>query len=62
MAIELPSDVVTFLQCIGGDWPQVNEDAVCEFAAGVQTFAQHPQAVQGHAQTFSGSMAGLSYA
>ncbi|MFC1412442.1 hypothetical protein ACEZCY_08145 [Streptacidiphilus sp. N1-12] len=39
MAIELPGPVVTFLQVIGVKWPQVNEDAVREFAGHVRDFA-----------------------
>ena len=41
MAIELPSEVVTFLQCIGVNWPMVNEDTVREFATHVRTFASN---------------------
>jgi hypothetical protein len=41
MAIELPSEVVTFLQVIGVNWPQVNEDTVREFATHVRTFASN---------------------
>lgn len=39
MAIELPSEVVTFLQIIGVNWPQVNEDKVRELAVHVRDFA-----------------------
>ncbi|MGW3120304.1 WXG100-like domain-containing protein [Streptomyces sp. NPDC001107] len=39
MAIELPSEVVSFLQFIGINWPEVNEDKVREFAGHVREFA-----------------------
>ncbi|GAA1271882.1 hypothetical protein GCM10009665_70010 [Kitasatospora nipponensis] len=39
MAIELPGEVVDFLQFIGVNWPQVNEDHVREFASHVRDFA-----------------------
>ncbi|MFJ5534663.1 hypothetical protein [Streptomyces sp. NPDC093261] len=39
MAIELPDEVVQFLQFIGVNWPQVNEDSVSEFASHVREFA-----------------------
>ena len=39
MAIELPGEVVSFLQFIGVNWPQVNEDSVRTFATHVRTFA-----------------------
>lgn len=39
MAIELPGEVVQFLQFIGVNWPQVNEDKVREFASHVREFA-----------------------
>ncbi|MEV0094309.1 WXG100 family type VII secretion target [Streptomyces sp. NPDC050738] len=38
MAIELPSQVVWFLQHIGVNWPTVNEDKVREFATHVREF------------------------
>ena len=41
MAIELPNDVVTFLNVIGVNWPQVNEDTVRTFATHVRTFASN---------------------
>ncbi|MEY9849279.1 hypothetical protein [Streptacidiphilus sp. MAP5-3] len=41
MAIELPGEVVSFLQFIGVNWPQVNEDKVREFASHVREFAQN---------------------
>jgi uncharacterized protein YukE len=40
MAIELPGEVVQFLQFIGVNWPNVNEDAVRELASHVREFAQ----------------------
>lgn len=40
MAIELPDEVVTFLQFVGVNWPSVNEDKVREFASHVRDFAQ----------------------
>jgi outer membrane murein-binding lipoprotein Lpp len=39
MAIELPGEVVSFLQFIGVNWPNVNEDKVREFASHVRDFA-----------------------
>ncbi|WP_037606869.1 WXG100-like domain-containing protein [Streptacidiphilus rugosus] len=39
MAIELPQVVADFLNFIGIKWPQVNEDAVRDFAGHVRTFA-----------------------
>jgi uncharacterized protein YukE len=39
VAIELPDPVVDFLQVIGVNWPQVNEDKVREFASHVRDFA-----------------------
>ncbi|MEV0094290.1 hypothetical protein [Streptomyces sp. NPDC050738] len=38
MAIELPGEVVSFLQFIGVNWPTVNEDKVREFASHVREF------------------------
>ncbi|WP_438484945.1 WXG100 family type VII secretion target [Streptomyces sp. S186] len=40
MAIELPDEVVSFLQFIGVNWPNINEDKVREFATHVRDFAQ----------------------
>ncbi|MFK0297147.1 WXG100 family type VII secretion target [Streptomyces sp. NPDC090442] len=40
MAIELPDEVVSFLQFIGVNWPNVNEDKVREFASHVRDFVQ----------------------
>ncbi|MFD7920619.1 WXG100 family type VII secretion target [Streptomyces sp. NPDC059740] len=39
MAIELPEVVVSFLQFIGVNWPDVNEDKVREFGQHVRDFA-----------------------
>ncbi|NUR01092.1 MAG: hypothetical protein HOY79_32545 [Streptomyces sp.] len=39
MAIELPEEVVSLLQFIGVNWPNVNEDKVREFAQHVRDFA-----------------------
>ena len=39
MALELPQPVVDFLQVIGINWPQVNEDTVRDFAGHVRQFA-----------------------
>ena len=41
MAIEPPGEVVSFLQFIGVNWPNVNEDKVREFAAHVREFAEN---------------------
>ena len=41
MSIELPGPVVDFLRIIGVNWPQVNEDAVREFAGHVREFASN---------------------
>lgn len=43
MAIELPSEVAQFLNFIGINWPQVNEDKVREFAGHVRNFATNIQ-------------------
>lgn len=40
MAIELPEQVVSFLQFIGVNWPNIDEDKVREFASHVRDFAQ----------------------
>lgn len=41
MAIELPGPVADFLQFIGIDWPNINEDAVREFGQQVKDFANN---------------------
>jgi uncharacterized protein YukE len=43
MAIELPSEVASFLQFIGINWPQINEDKVRDFASHVREFATNIQ-------------------
>jgi uncharacterized protein YukE len=63
MAIELPSEVVDFLQFIGIDWPNVNEDSVRalaghvrDFASGIdQTHQAATQTVQGMSSAYSGA-------
>ncbi|WP_034090122.1 hypothetical protein [Streptacidiphilus albus] len=60
MAIELPSEVVTFLQCIGVNWPQVNEDTVREFATHVRTFASDIEGTHQQATATVNAM-GASY-
>jgi uncharacterized protein YukE len=39
LAIELPEEVVSLLQFIGINWPNVNEDKVREFAGHIRDFA-----------------------
>ncbi|MGK4579833.1 WXG100 family type VII secretion target [Kitasatospora sp. HPMI-4] len=39
MAIELPEEVVSFLQIIGINWPDINEDHVREMGSHVREFA-----------------------
>lgn len=41
MALDPPSEVVTFLNVIGISWPLVNEDTVREFAGHVRAFASN---------------------
>jgi uncharacterized protein YukE len=41
MALDPPSEVVTFLNVIGVGWPLVNEDTVRDFAGHVRTFASN---------------------
>jgi len=43
MSIQLPSQVVQFLQVIGINWPDIDEDKVREAAQHVRTFAQNVQ-------------------
>jgi uncharacterized protein YukE len=43
MAIELPGEVAQFLQLIGINWPQINEDKVREFGTHVRQFADNLQ-------------------
>ncbi|MGW2697799.1 WXG100-like domain-containing protein [Streptomyces sp. NPDC001296] len=40
MALELPEEVVSLLQFIGVNWPNVNEDKVREFAEHIRDFAR----------------------
>lgn len=47
MAIELPSEVVSLLQFIGINWPDVNEDKVREFGQHVRDFAQNISGAHG---------------
>lgn len=65
MSIELPGPVVDFLQFIGVDWPQVNEDAVREFAGHVRDFAANLQDTHSAASAtisqMSASYSGSSY-
>jgi uncharacterized protein YukE len=49
VAIELPSQVADFLQVIGINWPQVNEDKVREFAGHVRDFAHNIESAHGDA-------------
>jgi uncharacterized protein YukE len=65
LAIELPQPVVDFLQVIGINWPQVNEDSVRDFATHVRQFASdigdtHDQA-SSTIQTLGQSYQGKSY-
>jgi uncharacterized protein YukE len=41
VAIELPGEVVSFLQFFGINWPTVNEDKVREFASHLREFAEN---------------------
>jgi uncharacterized protein YukE len=41
VAIELPAEVVSLLQFIGINWPNVNEDSVREFASHVRDFGSN---------------------
>lgn len=65
MSIELPGPVVDFLQFIGVDWPQVNEDAVREFAGHVRDFATNlentHQAASSTIDQMSAAYTGSSY-
>jgi uncharacterized protein YukE len=65
MAIELPSEVVDFLQFIGIDWPNVNEDSVRDLAGHVRDFASNidstHQAASQTVQAMSSSYQGASY-
>ena len=65
MAIELPSAVVDFLQFIGINWPNVNEDSVRTLADHVREFASSiddtHQAAGQTVQAMSASYQGASY-
>jgi uncharacterized protein YukE len=65
MAIELPDEVVQFLQFIGVNWPQVNEDSVRTFASHVRDFANNiddtHQQVTGTVQAMGASYQANSY-
>ncbi|MFB7667113.1 WXG100 family type VII secretion target [Kitasatospora sp. NPDC056138] len=55
MAIELPSEVESFLQFIGVNWPAVNEDKVREFASHVREFGTNIESAhQGSTATIKG--------
>ena len=65
MSIELPAPVVDFLQVLGINFPEVNEDHVRELGAHVRTFAEgvgqtHDQATQTITQ-MGDSYQGASY-
>ena len=65
MSIELPGPVVDFLSVIGVNWPQVNEDAVREFAGHVRDFASNVQDTHSAASStidqMSAAYSGASY-
>lgn len=65
MAIELPGPVVDFLNFIGVGFPQVNEDAVREFASHVREFAANIQstheAATGTVRQMGSAYSGASY-
>ena len=65
MAIELPNEVVDFLQFIGINWPNINEDSVRTLAGHVRDFASNlddtHQAAGQTVQAMSGSYSGASY-
>ena len=65
MAIELPSEVVSFLNFIGINWPDVDEDQVRAFAGHVRDFANNidgtHQAATSTIQQMSSSYSGSSY-
>ncbi len=56
MSIELPGPVVDFLGIIGVNWPQVNEDAVREFAGHVREFASNIESTHSAASSTIGQM------
>ncbi|GAA1942662.1 WXG100 family type VII secretion target [Kitasatospora viridis] len=57
MAIELPGPVVTMLQFIGVNWPNVNEDKVRELATHVREFADNVDGTHQKATTTVNNMA-----
>ena len=65
MAIELPGEVVWFLNLIGVNWPNVDEDQVRVFARHVRTFADNidgtHQAATSTIQRMSSAYQGSSY-
>ena len=65
MAIELPSEVVDFLQFIGINWPNVNEDSVRALAGHVSDFASNidgtHQAATQTVQSMGAAYTGASY-
>lgn len=65
MAIELPSEVVDFLQFIGVNWPNVNEDSVRALAGHVRDFATNidgtHQAATQTVQSMGEAYTGASY-
>lgn len=65
MAIELPGPVVDFLNIIGVEFPQVNEDSVRDFATHVREFASNIEdthsAATNTVQQMSGAYSGASY-
>ena len=65
MAIELPNEVVDFLQFIGINWPNINEDSVRTLAGHVRDFATNLEGTHQEAgqtiQAMSGSYSGASY-
>src|SRR5690242_13906820 len=65
MSIELPGPVVDFLGFIGVNWPQVNEDAVREFAGHVRDFASNIEGTHSSASStisqMQASYTGSSY-
>lgn len=65
MAIELPTPVIDFLQVIGINFPQVNEDTVRTFAGHVKDFAtgidEAHQSATGTVNAMSSAYSGSSY-
>ena len=65
MSIELPGPVVDFLNIVGVNWPQMNEDAVREFAGHVRDFASNVQDTHSAASStisqMSSAYSGASY-